>query len=101
MGGRVHVMDQARNRLGATLSHALEPQLSWIAHYADHGRPRLNARQKELWARVFPMILPPATDDGLGVMLINSNADTHFSFTNALGARPTGPKASRAELYRF
>src|SRR5262249_16630746 len=24
-------------------------------------------------------------DDGLGIMLLNSNADTHFSFTNALG----------------
>jgi 3',5'-cyclic AMP phosphodiesterase CpdA len=85
MGERVHVMDQARKRLGPTLRHALDPQLSWMAHYADHGRPRLNAKQKELWARVFPMILPPAGDDGLGVMLINSNADTHFSFTNALG----------------
>jgi 3',5'-cyclic AMP phosphodiesterase CpdA len=85
MGERVHVMDQARKRLGPTLSHALDPQLSWMTHYADHGRPRLNAKQKELWARVFPMILPPAGDDGLGVMLINSNADTHFSFTNALG----------------
>ena len=24
-------------------------------------------------------------DDGLGIILLNSNADTHFSFTNALG----------------
>ena len=78
-------MDQTRKHLGPSLRHALGPQLSWMAHYADHGRPRLNAKQKELWARAFPMILPPATNDGLGVMLINSNADTHFSFTNALG----------------
>ncbi len=85
MGERVHVMDQSRKRLGPSLRRALDPQLSWMVRYADHGRPRLNAKQKELWARAFPMILPPATDDGLGVMLINSNADTHFSFTNALG----------------
>jgi hypothetical protein len=31
------------------------------------------------------MVLPPKQDDGLGVILLNSNADTHFSFTNALG----------------
>jgi hypothetical protein len=31
------------------------------------------------------MVLPPARPDGLGVILLNSNAETHFSFTNALG----------------
>ena len=31
------------------------------------------------------MALPPEHDDGLGIILLNSNADTHFSFTNALG----------------
>ncbi|MBQ8105791.1 MAG: FAD-dependent oxidoreductase, partial [Afipia sp.] len=36
-------------------------------------------------AAVFPLALPPDREDGLGVILLNSNADTHFSFTNALG----------------
>jgi hypothetical protein len=31
------------------------------------------------------MVLPPQEEEGLGVILLNSNADTHFSFTNALG----------------
>jgi hypothetical protein len=31
------------------------------------------------------MLVPPNGDDGLGLILLNSNADTHFSFTNALG----------------
>lgn len=31
------------------------------------------------------MVVPPDRDDGLGIILLNSNADTHFSFTNALG----------------
>ena len=31
------------------------------------------------------MILPPAEADGLGIAILNSNAETHFSFTNALG----------------
>ena len=34
------------------------------------------------------MVLPPDRDDGLGIMLLNSNADAHFSFTNALGLMP-------------
>jgi hypothetical protein len=84
-GERVHVMDRTRDRLGSTLHQALAPHLTWMAHYANHGRPRLDAEQKDVWARVFPMIQPPASEDGLGVILVNSNADTHFSFTNALG----------------
>ena len=31
------------------------------------------------------MIVPPDTDNGLGIILLNSNADSQFSFTNALG----------------
>jgi hypothetical protein len=34
---------------------------------------------------MFPMVKPPDTEDGLGIILLNSNAETHFSFTNALG----------------
>jgi len=36
----------------------------------------------------FPMIFPPKTEDGLGIIALNSNAETHFSFTNALGLIP-------------
>ena len=31
------------------------------------------------------MILPPLAADGPGIAILNSNAETHFSFTNALG----------------
>ncbi len=56
-----------------------------IRRFADTGRPMFARRLTELWAKVFPMVLPPDRDDGLGFVLLNSNADTHFSFTNALG----------------
>ena len=36
------------------------------------------------------MVLPPDRGDGLGIILLNSNADTHFSFTNALGMNFSG-----------
>ena len=56
-----------------------------MARFAEVGKPRLSRTLNELWASVFPMVLPPDRDDGLGVILLDSNADTHFSFTNALG----------------
>jgi 3',5'-cyclic AMP phosphodiesterase CpdA len=34
---------------------------------------------------MFPMVKPLNTEDGLGIIILNSNAETHFSFTNALG----------------
>jgi len=46
---------------------------------------RLSAGLGRVWDDQFPMILPPAEADGLGVAILNSNAETHFSFTNALG----------------
>jgi hypothetical protein len=84
-GGRVRVVDQTRNNLAGSLSEALTPHHAEMSKFSDIGKPRLSRELNELWAGVFPMVLPPATDDGLGVILLNSNADTHFSFTNALG----------------
>jgi Calcineurin-like phosphoesterase len=84
-GGRVRVVDQTRTDLAGSLSEALSPHHAEMSKFSDIGRPRVSKQLNELWARVFPMVVPPATDDGLGVILLNSNADTHFSFTNALG----------------
>jgi hypothetical protein len=84
-GQRVRVVDRARGHLGATLASTLEPHLKEMANFADAGRPWVSKRLTELWTGVFPMVLPPDPDDGLGIILLDSNADTHFSFTNALG----------------
>ncbi len=84
-GERVHLIDHRRRCLAGTLSAALKPHRAEMARFADRGKPRLSGNLDELWSRVFPMVLPPKQDDGLGIILLNSNADTHFSFTNALG----------------
>jgi hypothetical protein len=68
-----------------SLSEALKPHRTEMAKFAEVGKPRLSKRMNELWAAVFAMVLPPGRDDGLGIILLNSNADTHFSFTKALG----------------
>jgi 3',5'-cyclic AMP phosphodiesterase CpdA len=84
-GERVRLIDQTGRCLAGSLSEALKPHRTEMAKFAEVGRPRLSKTLNELWAAVFPMVLPPTRDDGLGIILLNSNADTHFSFTNALG----------------
>jgi 3',5'-cyclic AMP phosphodiesterase CpdA len=82
---RVHLVDLAKRRMGRTLERALSPHADDIATFADTGKLRLSVKLATLWAESFPMILPPETEDGLGFILLNSTALTHFSFTNALG----------------
>ena len=70
---------------GPALAAALEPRRSELKAFADTGGLRVSARLARLWNDLFPLILPPGEADGLGVAVLNSNADTNFSFTNALG----------------
>jgi hypothetical protein len=84
-GDKVRVVDPTTRRLGPTLTGALTQQRGQMAEFADTARFRLSARLGQVWTDAFPMVLPPATEDGLGVLLLNSTANTHFSFTNALG----------------
>ena len=84
-GERVQVIERAATRTGKTLADALEPHRREIAAFADTGALRQSFCVARLWHDLFPMLLPPAEPDGLGVVILNSNAETHFSFTNALG----------------
>lgn len=84
-GDRVRMVDRVNGRLGGTLAEFLKPYRGAIARFADAARPIFSKEIPELWANAFPLIVPPEHDAGLGIILLNSNADTHFSFTNALG----------------
>jgi hypothetical protein len=83
-GERVRVLD-AHGSPGATLSAWLAPHRAAIVAFSDRGSLSGAFGLAQLWTDAFPMVLPPAEEDGLGVVLLNSNAETHFSFTNALG----------------
>ena len=87
-GERVRVFDRSRTQIGESLSEALEPWRKEIAAFADAGGLRAGMRLGDVWADAFPMVLSPGEPDGLGILLLNSNAQTHFSFTNALGLVP-------------
>ncbi len=84
-GKRVSVVDDSTGKPDATLEAFLQPYAERIAAFADLGSVRLTWELADLWPEAFPMVLPPESEDGLGVMLLDSNAQTHFSFTNALG----------------
>ncbi len=87
-GDRVRVVGSGSAQLPQTLNEALAPHRSRIAAFAENGGLRRAAGLRGVFDEQFPMILPPETQDGLGVAILNSNAQTHFSFTNALGMIP-------------
>lgn len=84
-GESVRVVDPRTRGLGGRLGDALTGHRSRISAFADTGTLRSSAGLAELWDDIFPMVRMPEREDGLGVLLINSTAETHFSFTNALG----------------
>jgi hypothetical protein len=87
-GDRLRVIGVGGAEPGLTLAAALEPHREAIETFADQGGLRLSNRLARLWDEMFPLIAPPRQEDGLGVAILNSNADTNFSFTNALGMIP-------------
>jgi hypothetical protein len=84
-GDRVRVFSHGSTQLAGTLNEALAPHLPRIVAFAENGGLRRSLGLGNVFDDQFPMILPPETEDGLGVAILNSNAQTHFSFTNALG----------------
>jgi hypothetical protein len=84
-GARVRIVEPDSGRLGGSLNEALAPHIAALRQFAGAGSPRFGSMITDLWNDIFPMVQPPATLDGLGVILLNSNAASHFSFTNALG----------------
>jgi hypothetical protein len=84
-GARVRLMDFGGRRLGSSLSDHLQAKRPDIKAFADRGSFRLSWPLAALWADCFPMIVPPIHSGELGIILLNSNVEAHFSFTNALG----------------
>jgi 3',5'-cyclic AMP phosphodiesterase CpdA len=89
-GARLRIVDGRSGQPGRTLTEVLRPHAAAMAAFADTGSPRAWRSLSSLWTTVFPLILPPDRADGLGVIVLDSNAETHFSFTNALGLVTAG-----------
>ena len=87
-GEHTRVVDMQHRRVGDTLDAALAPYADNVRAFAEEGSRRRAKSTDAAWELAFPMIFPPKTEDGLGIIALNSNAETHFSFTNALGLIP-------------
>ncbi|WP_407148370.1 metallophosphoesterase family protein [Bradyrhizobium sp. ORS 86] len=83
-GDRVRIVESS-GKLSTTLLQALTPHRERITGVAESGGLFRAASLRQVFDDQFPMILPPDRDDGLGIAILDSNAETHFSFTNALG----------------
>ncbi len=49
-----------------------------MKRFADVARPHFSRVLPEIWSRSFPLVVPPDDKAGLGIIILNSNADTHF-----------------------
>lgn len=84
-GDRAQLVDPQSHALAGTLTQALVCNREALVAFADTGGLRQAFKLARVWDEAFPMVILPDAEDGLGVILFNSTAETHFSFTNALG----------------
>ncbi|HEX7980005.1 MAG TPA: metallophosphoesterase [Gemmatimonadaceae bacterium] len=89
-GEHTRVVDLEQRRVTDTLDDALAPYGDNVRAFAEEGSRRRAKATDAAWIKAFPMVIAPESEDGLGIIALNSNAETHFSFTNALGLVPRG-----------
>ena len=72
----MRVVNHQEKRIGATLADALQPHAAELSRFAERGRPYLSTAASDVWDDVFPLVLPPDREHGLGIILLNSNSDS-------------------------
>jgi 3',5'-cyclic AMP phosphodiesterase CpdA len=85
-GERVHLVDRSSGALAASLRDYLREgkREELLAELARCGSARGRREVTEIWETIFPLVEPPG-DHTPGLILLNSNARSHFSLTNAIG----------------
>ncbi len=77
-GTRLRVVDRGSGRLGDTLTEVLGPHAAAMAAFADTGSPRLWQSLSNLWLTVFPLVMAPEAEDGLGVIVLELECGDAF-----------------------
>lgn len=103
-GDRAHVVDRVTGALGPLLKDYLRegnrPNL--LRSLAERGTIRGRWEMTRLWDEIFPLVEPATSEDGYGLILLDSNAPSHVALTNAIGVvHPTQLKALRSVLRNF
>jgi 3',5'-cyclic AMP phosphodiesterase CpdA len=85
-GNRAHLIDRSSGKPGPLLRDYLRSggRMELIRDLAQSGSRRGRREMARTWETIFPLVEPPG-DHGYGLILLNSNARSHFSLTNAIG----------------
>jgi 3',5'-cyclic AMP phosphodiesterase CpdA len=85
-GDRARLVDRTSGGPGPLLGDYLrkDGRLTLLRDLARCGSRRGRREMARTWNAIFPLV-EPAGNDGYGLILLNSNARSHFSLTNAIG----------------
>src|SRR5262245_5704736 len=86
-GRGVHIVDSASGAIGPSLRDYLRDgdRPAALRGLVERGTWCGRRAISKVWDDIFPLVAPPAEPDGCGAILLDSNARTHFSATNAIG----------------
>ena len=101
-GDRAHLIEPASGDVGPTLKEYLREGDRWrlLRELADRGGVRGRVEVARVWNAIFPLVEPATSDDGYGLILLDSNAPSHLSLTNALGVISTPQLTALKSLLR-
>jgi len=85
-GDRAHIVDRTTGEPGPSLRDYLRKgnRAELLRDLARCGSVRGRREMAKTWQAMFPLV-EPAGGQGYGLILLNSNARSHFSLTNAIG----------------
>lgn len=86
-GDRAHLVDRKSGALGPSLAHYLrEGERPKLLHaLAESGGIAGRLEIARVWEAMFPLVEPAVEEQGYGVILLDSNAPSNLSLTNAIG----------------
>ena len=86
-GDRAHLVERKSGAIGPLLGHYLRegerPEL--LRALAERGTLRGRWELAKVWDAIFPLVEPATNPEGYGIILLDSNARSNFSLTNAVG----------------
>ncbi|APR80944.1 Hypothetical protein A7982_06291 [Minicystis rosea] len=91
-GDRAHVIDHDTGAIGPSLKRYLRERdrAAALRDLARRGTMLGRWEMAKVWDAVFPLVELPRPGDRYGVILLDSNASSHFALTNAIGVVSPG-----------
>jgi len=86
-GDRTHLVDRESGAIGPLLRDYLRQgeRVELLRQLAARGTIHGRREMTKVWEAIFPLVELPARGDPYGLVLLNSNARSHFALTNAIG----------------